>query len=55
MRKDVPITIQLTLFDPPHPVLERLKALELDALTPLEALTLLYELQRMVLEGDGAR
>jgi len=55
MRKDVPITVQLTLFDPPHPVLERLKALELDALTPLEALTLLYELQRMVREGDGAR
>ncbi len=37
---------QLTLFDPPeHPVVERLRKTEPDRLTPLEALTLLYELK----------
>ncbi|MCX2727618.1 DNA mismatch repair protein MutS [Thermomicrobium sp. 4228-Ro] len=49
----VPVTVQLTLFGPPHPVIERLKALELDALTPLEALTILYELQRMLQEHEA--
>ncbi len=52
MTKTPPLTVQLTLFSPPHPVLERLKALELDALTPLEALTILYELQRLVRETE---
>ncbi|MFN3337240.1 MAG: DNA mismatch repair protein MutS, partial [Thermomicrobium sp.] len=51
MAKDTPVTVQLTLFDPAHPVVERLKALELDAMTPLEALTVLYELQRLAREG----
>ncbi len=54
MTKAPPLTVQLTLFSPPHPVLERLKALELDALTPLEALTILYELQRLVREAGDA-
>ncbi len=53
MARDVPVTVQLTLFGPPHPAVERLKALELDAMTPLEALTVLYELQRLVREDDG--
>lgn len=50
MAQEAPVTIQLTLFGPPPPVIERLKTLELDAMTPLEALTVLYELQRMVRE-----
>jgi len=37
---------QLTLFEPPpHPVLEKLKQLDLDALTPKAALDRLYELR----------
>jgi DNA mismatch repair protein MutS len=42
---------QLPLFDaqtppaPPHPALERLRALDLDAVSPREALRLLYELK----------
>jgi len=44
---------QLALPEPlPHPVLERLAALDPDALTPREALELIYELQRL---GAGAR
>ncbi len=40
---------QLRLFDdPPHPALEALRKLEIDNLSPLEALTKLYELKRMV-------
>ena len=52
MAKQVPLTIQLTLFSPPHPVLERLRSLELDGMTPLEALTTLYELQRLAEEAE---
>jgi DNA mismatch repair protein MutS len=33
---------------PVHPALDRLKAIQIDELTPLEALTKLYELQAMV-------
>ena len=45
-------TGQLTLFSAtPHPVLEALAALEPDAMTPLQALTTLHELQRRLREG----
>ena len=38
---------QLTLLPPEtHPLVERVRALDLDQLTPLDALTALYELQR---------
>jgi DNA mismatch repair protein MutS len=40
--------MQMTLFGANHPALERLEALEIDALSPLDALTVLYELQRLV-------
>ncbi len=50
--REMPVTVQLTLFGPPHPVVERLRSLELDAMTPLEALTVLYELQRLA-RDDG--
>lgn len=40
--------MQMTLFGANHPALERLEELEVDALSPLDALTELYELQRLV-------
>jgi DNA mismatch repair protein MutS len=44
---------QLPLFQvASHPVLEKLRELDLTAMTPLEALNKLYELQQSV-EGDG--
>ncbi len=39
---------QIGLFnEPPHPALSALKELEIDALSPIEALTKLYELKRL--------
>ncbi|NWG15338.1 MAG: DNA mismatch repair protein MutS [Chloroflexi bacterium] len=38
---------QLRLFEPANPALEALRKLEIDNLSPLEALTKLYELKRM--------
>jgi len=43
--------LQLTLFAPPSPVVEALRGLDVDSLTPLEALNRLYELRRLA--GDG--
>ncbi len=41
-------TEQLSLFDaPPHPALDRLRGAQLDRLTPLDALNLLYELKKL--------
>ena len=42
---------QLTLFAPPHPALEALRELDVEALSPLEAITQLFELKRLA--GDG--
>lgn len=44
-------TMQLTLFAPPSPVVEALRSLDVDSLTPLEALNRLYELKRLA--GDS--
>jgi DNA mismatch repair protein MutS len=38
---------------PVHPALDHLKAIQIDELTPLEALTKLYELQAMVEDDQG--
>jgi DNA mismatch repair protein MutS len=44
-RSPVPAADQLGLFSaPPHPVIEKLKSLNVDGLTPLAALTLLASL-----------
>ncbi|MCL4459272.1 MAG: DNA mismatch repair protein MutS [Chloroflexi bacterium] len=43
--------VQLPLFGQPHPVLEELAALDILSLTPIEALTKLYELQHKVKES----
>jgi DNA mismatch repair protein MutS len=47
----IPAPSQLRLFEfAPHPVLERLKVINPDELTPREALSLLYELKRQLQE-----
>jgi DNA mismatch repair protein MutS len=38
--------MQLTFFDAPNPVVERLKSLEVEALTPLDAIRVLFELKQ---------
>ncbi|MDQ2652061.1 MAG: DNA mismatch repair protein MutS [Chloroflexota bacterium] len=43
--------MQLTLFAPPSPVVEALRSLDVDSLTPLEALNRLYELKGLA--GDS--
>lgn len=43
---------QMSLFEaPPNPAVEQLKSLEVDSLSPLEALTKLYELKRLASES----
>ena len=44
-------TVQIPMFGQKSPVLEELEKLEIDSLTPLEALTRLYELQRKARES----
>jgi DNA mismatch repair protein MutS len=46
IRPRAPKAVQLPLFSPSHPVLEELKSLDIDSMTPLEALNKLYELKR---------
>ena len=45
-------TLQLPLFNTTSPALEALRSLDVNSLTPIEALTRLYELQRMA-GGEG--
>lgn len=40
-------TFQLTLFAPPHPALTALRDLDVESLSPIEALTRLYELKQL--------
>jgi DNA mismatch repair protein MutS len=42
-----PPVVQLSLFGGPHPVVDALKHLDINALSPLEALNKLYELQKL--------
>jgi DNA mismatch repair protein MutS len=52
IRKPAPQHQQLSFFDTPeNPALGTLRSLEVDGLSPLEALTKLYELKRMVAEA----
>ena len=44
------MNLQLTLFGSPNPALEELKALDVENLSPLEAITKLFELQRVAKE-----
>jgi DNA mismatch repair protein MutS len=47
--------LQLTLFAPPDPALEALRALDVEALSPLEAITKLFELQTLAKSSGAAR
>ncbi len=47
-------SLQLTLFAPPSPVVATIQELDVESLSPLEALTKLFELKRLA-DGDGAR
>jgi DNA mismatch repair protein MutS len=47
-KKEAP---QLPLFAQKSPILEELEKLDINSLTPLEALTRLYELQKKAREG----
>ncbi len=42
------LNIQLTLFGEPNPALQELKDLDVESLSPLEAITKLFELQRKI-------
>jgi DNA mismatch repair protein MutS len=53
-----PINIQLSLFTPqaaPDPVAEEIRDLALDEITPLDALHLLYRLQREIKDRDTSK
>jgi DNA mismatch repair protein MutS len=45
--------MQLTLFAPPSPVVTTLRDLDVESLSPLEALTKLFELKRLVDSETG--
>jgi DNA mismatch repair protein MutS len=47
------LTMQLTLFAPPSPVVTAISELDVEALSPLEALTKLFELKRLA-EGESS-
>ena len=44
--------LQLTFLDQPQPAIERLKALDVESLSPLEAITVLFELKSLTREGS---
>lgn len=51
MRQPPASPMQMTFFAPDSPVVDELKQIDIESLSPLEALTRLYELQRKA--GDG--
>ena len=44
-------TFQLTMFEAPNPALDALRQLDVDGMTPIEALTRLYELRTLARDG----
>jgi len=52
-RRQEAVSQQLPLFAPKSPLIEELKKLDIASLTPLEAITKLYELQKKAKEGEG--
>lgn len=50
-KQDTPAAMQLTLFSPPSPVETTIRELEIDALSPLEAINVLYKLRQLALGG----
>jgi DNA mismatch repair protein MutS len=53
MRQERSPAMQMTFFAPESPILDELKQLDVEALSPLEALTRLYELQRKARNDEG--
>ncbi len=51
-RPQKPPSIQIPLWGQKSPLLEELEKLDIDSLTPLEAITKLYELQKKAKEGE---
>jgi DNA mismatch repair protein MutS len=49
-RPKYPPPIQIPLLGPKSPLLEELEKLDIDAMTPLEAITRLYEMQKKARE-----
>jgi DNA mismatch repair protein MutS len=47
-------SIQLTLFAPPHPAIDALRQLDIESLSPLEAITELFELRKLARDDGGA-
>jgi DNA mismatch repair protein MutS len=47
-RRSKPAAAQVSLFAEAHPAVEALRTLDVNALTPLDALNRLYELQKML-------
>lgn len=47
--------LQMTLFGGSHPAIKALQELEVDAYSPLEALTKLYELKRLTDDSEGGK
>jgi DNA mismatch repair protein MutS len=45
------VSLQLTFFAPPDPLTAALREIDVESLSPLEALTMLYELKRAALNG----
>ena len=43
-------SFQLTYLDQPHSVVEELRTLDVEGLSPLDAITKLFELKRRVVE-----
>ncbi|MGH2617493.1 MAG: DNA mismatch repair protein MutS, partial [Thermomicrobiales bacterium] len=46
------VSMQLTLFAPPSPVVEAVRALDVESLSPLEALTKLYDLKQLAADQE---
>lgn len=46
------VSMQLTMFGAPSPVDEAVRALDVESLSPLEALTKLYELRQLAMNGE---
>jgi DNA mismatch repair protein MutS len=47
IRRPQPLNLQLTMFDTPSPALERLREIDVEAMSPLEAINALFELKRL--------
>jgi DNA mismatch repair protein MutS len=52
-RRQAAVSPQLPLFVPKSPLIEELGRLDIDSLSPLEAINKLYELQKKAKEGGG--